>query len=428
MRFMTVPARRERSSASDRDPERRFGPGGDAERSVGRPALPRSRPGRVRRRALRLALLAALALPLACGRQASVETDPRGAPGTPTPTPVPAAAPSVTALYPGATWARVDAPERVGFSSAKLAELREYVESLNTTGMMAVVGGRVLFEHGHLDSLSYLASVRKSVLAMLYGNYVANGTIDLERTLAQLGTDDVDGLLPTERRATIRHLITARSGVYHPASNAGDNSADAPPRGSQEPGDYYLYNNWDFNAAGAIFEQLTGRDIYDALQTDLAEPLQFQDFDRARQRKSGNTRRSRNLAYHMWLSTRDMARLGYLMLRDGAWRGRQVIPADWARRIRSVVTPSEEMNPESRRGGELGYGYMWWVWDGPDVPDWLRGAYTASGAYGQYITVVPSLDLVVAHKTAVPPERQTPWRDYREILARLAAAHCGAAC
>ena len=128
----------------------------------------------------------------------------------------------------------------------------------------------------------------------------------------------------------------------------------------------------------------------------------------------------------MTLSTRDMARIGYLMLRGGIWREERVLPQGWAERISSVVTPSEEMNPESRRGGEFGYGTMWWVWDGPAVPEGFAGAYTGRGAYGQFITVIPSLDMVVAHKTV--RDVRTSWDDYMGILARLVAAHCGADC
>ena len=51
-------------------------------------------------------------------------------------------------------------------------------------------------------------------------------------------------------------------------------------------------------------------------------------------------------SYHMHLSTRDMARVGYLMLREGNWDGEQIIPAEWARTISSVVTPLEELNPD----------------------------------------------------------------------------------
>ena len=252
---------------------------------------------------------------------------------------------------------------------------------------------------------------------MLYGNYVANGMIDLDLTLEDMGMDDVGGLLPIEMRATVRHLISARSGVYHEASNPGDNLDDAPTRGSQEPGTYYLYSNWDFNAAGAAFEQLTGRNIYDALGSDLAEPLGFQDWDRSIHRKSGDPSRSVYLAYHMVLSTRDMARLGELMLRDGRWEDEQVVPADWVRQIVSVVTPNSEMNPAGLRDGEFGYGHMWWVWDGDRVECEFEGAYTGRGAYGQYITVIPKADMVVAHKTV--PEDQTGWDDFVGILTRL---------
>jgi len=308
-------------------------------------------------------------------------------------------------VFPGPNWEHVSSPEAAGYSRARLDVLRDYLSTLDTTAMMAVVGGRVLFEYGDVTRLSYLASVRKSVLAMLYGNYVAPGKIPLNRTLRELGITDLQGLLPIEQKATIEHLLTARSGVYHPASNPGDSTAMAPPRGSQKPGTYFLYNNWDFNAAGTIFERLTGRDIYDALESDLARPVGMQDFDRSRQQKSGDLKRSQHPAYHMWLSTRDMARLGYLMLREGNWAGRQVIPRDWARKIVSLVTPLAELNPLPQReaaygSGQLwGYGYMWWVWDAPGRRGPMAGAYTAMGAFGQYITVLPALDLVVVHKT-----------------------------
>ena len=43
---------------------------------------------------------------------------------------------------------------------------------------------------------------------------------------------------------------------------------------------------------------------------------------------------------------------------------------------------------------------MWWVWDGPDAVGPFEGAYTGRGAIGQWITVLPALDLVVAHFTS----------------------------
>ena len=178
-----------------------------------------------------------------------------------------------TYIYPGETWEEWESMEEAGYSSEKMGAVLDYIiDSMNTTGAMVVVEGKVLGTFGDIDELSYLASCRKSILAMLYGNYVVDGTIDLDKTLEELGIEDHLGLLDIEKKATIRHLITARSGVYHPASNGGDSSADAPERGSQEPGEYFLYNNWDFNAAGAIFEQVTQKNIYDVLGTELAAP------------------------------------------------------------------------------------------------------------------------------------------------------------
>jgi len=207
--------------------------------------------------------------------------------------PAPSASVAVArGVYPIPSWTSVESPEAGGWSLAGLDSVRAKLSTLSTTGFMAVVGGRVLMEYGDVRAVSYLASVRKSVLSMLFGIAVANGSINLDRTLADLGIDDVGGLTAVEKEATVRDLLSARSGVYHPASNAGDDLASAPPRGSQRRGTYYLYSNWDFNALGTIFEKATGRDIYDALEQDLARPLDMEDFDRAVQRKSGDTTRS----------------------------------------------------------------------------------------------------------------------------------------
>ena len=226
------------------------------------------------------------------------------------------------------------------WSTDALQKARAYIrDESNTTGLVVVDRGRVVFKYGDIEELSYIASVRKSILSMLYGYWVENGTIKLDTTLEALKLDDIGGLLPIEKQATIENVITARSGVYHPASYSGDDLAKAPPRGSQKPGTYMLYSNWDFNIAGAIFEQLTGRSIYDELQAQLAIPLQFEDWNRQAQHKEGDLTVSKYPAYPIWISTRDMARIGYLMLNEGAWNGTQIISRDWARRIVSVVTP-----------------------------------------------------------------------------------------
>ncbi len=336
---------------------------------------------------------------------------------------------SLAPVFPGESWERIASPESAGFSRAKLEAAVAHARQLATTSFVAVVHGRILVDYGDTTHLSYIASVRKSVLAMLYGNYIASGKVRLERTLKELAITDIGGLSDQETEATIVDLLGARSGVYHPASYSGDDLASAPPRGSQKHGTYYLYSNWDFNALGTIFEQETGRNIYDALESDLARPIGMQDFDRALQKKEGDVTKSIHQAYPMWFSTRDMARIGHLMLREGNWAGKQIVPRDWARRIVQVNTPIGEMNPPHYRTERLGYGYLWWVFDGPEARGPYAGAYTGVGAGGQFITVLPALDLVVAHKTDFSGGKPTVSRaEYLGLLDEIVAASCGGAC
>jgi CubicO group peptidase (beta-lactamase class C family) len=325
-------------------------------------------------------------------------------------------------VFPVVNWEH----DKAGLSPKIIREVDAFVHTLDTTGLMVVKDGKVVYEYGNVAEPSYLASARKSVLSMLYGPYVAKGTIRLGRTLKDLGMSDVGGLLPTEESATVLDLITARSGVYHPASNDGDLLEFAPKRGSQEPGSYWLYSNWDFNAAGAAFERMTGKNIYDALRDNLAIPIGMQDFDREQQKKDEKPERSQYPSYPMWLSTRDMARLGYLMLRQGQWQDRQLIPAKWVRRSTSVVTPLPEMHPETLQSGPFGFGYMWWVWDGLFASGPYQGAYTASGAHGQWISVLPVLDMVVVHVaswSSTGPRHSVDKPDYYRLLDLITGKH-----
>jgi CubicO group peptidase (beta-lactamase class C family) len=198
-----------------------------------------------------------------------------------------AATPPANTRNPGKAWERFANPEAAGFRTSALEALEHTLYSKPTTSLMVVKTGKVVYSYGDTAQVSYLASARKSVLSMLYGKYVANGTIDLKRTIGDLGiNENGEGLLAIEKTATIRDLLMSSSGVYWPAGSPGGDEA-TPPRGSKTPGAYFHYNNWDFNVAGAVFQQLTGKTVFRALQEDLATPLQFQDFDPARQRMLG---------------------------------------------------------------------------------------------------------------------------------------------
>ena len=324
-------------------------------------------------------------------------------------------------VYPGAQWEYFADPTQAGFSLRGLQEVVDYTRTLKTTGMVVVVDGKILMEYGNVTELSYLASARKSVLSMLYGKYVANGTIKLNKTLGELKIKYHSELTPQEQEATIEDLLNTSSGVYLPASNFSGVNEPLPERGSKKHGEYWFYNNWDFNVLGTIFEQETKQDIYDALEKDLAIPIQMQDFDRKAQEKSGDAEQSIHLAYHIWLSTRDMARLGYLMLRNGKWNDKQLIPEDWVKKSTSALTPMEKLNPAGANRGWFGYGYLWWVFTGPKAIGPYEGGYTAMGAYGQYIAVFPKVNMVIAHKTK-PESGQVGGTGILTIIEKLFAA------
>ncbi len=314
----------------------------------------------------------------------------------------------------GEEWGTI-AVEETGVNPNVLEAIPDFIKRRNmgTTGLMIIVHGRVAFQYGDVKEVSYIASCRKSVLSMMYGKYVESGKIDLSKTMGDLGIDDVGGLLPMEKTATVRDLITARSGVYHPAATKGGiPEGKGPARGKTKPGTKFLYNNWDFNVAGTVFELAAATNLYAIFDKEYAKPLMLQDWDLARHKRTGDARKSIHLGYHFHLSTRDMAKIGELMLRKGRWNGRQLVPEKWV---------EESTKPVTTFGDGSGYGYMWWIAPiGRPSPE-CEGMYCACGLYGQHITVIPALDMVVAHKSARNRAHPTDSRDYKDLLRMICA-------
>jgi CubicO group peptidase (beta-lactamase class C family) len=345
------------------------------------------------------------------------------------------------AVFPRANWERVTRPEDCGYSSAKLEALRRWLKTLQTKGLHVSVGGRTLFEYGDVSYVSKIASTRKSVLGMLYGKYVASGQVDLQKTVKEMGLDDRKPFLPIEESATLEMMLMARSGVYQ-FNGETEPALKPPPNGAQYPGSFFCYQNWDFDAAGTAFEKLTGKNIYDALDADLAKPLGMQDFNRARQRKvPPENAASVHQEYVMYLSTRDMARLGLLMLREGEWDGKRLLSKSWIKYLTTLTTPVHDLYPSAFRivmmtgPARWGYGVTWWVWDQPHslgVIDMgpFDGTYMALGTGGQYLTVLPALDMVVSHKVEIEGDKpgDVSLFDYSTILQLLIGAHCSGPC
>lgn len=294
-------------------------------------------------------------------------------------------------LYPRTAWAKVD-PVVLGWLPDKLAEARKLVDSLPPSSVVVIDRGREVIEWGDSTRKIKISSMRKSLLSALYGIYAPLNHFDLDASLASLGIDDDPPLTAEEKQATVRMLLEARSGVYHgyvagtPAMREG-----WPKRGSHVPGSYWYYNNWDFNALGSIFEQEFKTPIAGAFDSRIARRIGMQDFRvedmyylRARADASPEIDRSSHPAYHFRMTARDLARFGYLFLRNGEWRGNRVVPSAWV---------SESTQAHSQAGTGRGYGYLWWV-DGFDLP---VSSFSAQGALAKYVIVVPTRDLVVVY-------------------------------
>ncbi len=300
--------------------------------------------------------------------------------------------------YPGEHWEKASRPEVRGWSSEKLKLAKEQFEKIGSAAVVIVVDGLILDEWGDTSRHFRAHSMRKSLLNSIFGIHVQEGHIDLDATLEELGIDDNQPLTASEKQATIRHLLKGRSGIYLPALYLGG-SLDNPPRGSHPPGTFFHYNNWDFNVLGTIFEQETGTKLFEEFKRRIADPLQMEDFsveDCTYFRGShGDNVNTRFPAYPFRISARDLARFGLLYLRNGQWRGQQIVPAKW---IRDSWTPYSIYY-----GTKTLYGYANWrmYLKGKLLPGGLRlkdNVYWTSGINVHRLYIVPWANLVVVHR------------------------------
>lgn len=309
-------------------------------------------------------------------------------------------------------WQNAD-PAYSGWSVDGLKAAQDYAATLKPTAVMVVQDGKVIANWGDVSRKVNVASVRKSLLSALYGIAVSEGRIDLSSTLADLDIDDkTPALTEAEKRATVRDLLMARSGIYHPAAyETGEMQRNRPEPGSHAPGTFWLYNNWDFNALGTIYRQQTGKDIFQSFAQQIAQPIGMQDFS-ARDGAYVSEQHSTHPAYPFRLSARDAARFGQLYLDGGRWSGRQIIPAAWVKASTTAYSATDR--------GSMGYGYLWWTLN-PDV--FGSSAALASGYGGQAIAIVPSKHLVVV-QTVDPVQNRKGIRTshFVKLLQQLAAA------
>jgi CubicO group peptidase (beta-lactamase class C family) len=300
--------------------------------------------------------------------------------------------------FPGKSWLQAPSPEDKGWSSEKLQLAKQYSESIATSAVMIVDDGIVVDQWGETTKKFNVHSIRKSFLSALYGIAVEGGKVNLNSTLQDLDIDDNEpSLTQEEKQARVIDLLKARSGIYHPAlAESPGMKARKPKRSSHPPRSFWYYNNWDFNALGTIFEKATKSSIFQEFQEQIAQPLQMEDFElQDGQHIQGPD--SIHPAYPFRMTARDMARFGLLFLRKGNWRGRQLISRRW---VEESTTAYSVADGDSGYGYS-GYGFLWWVAvNGNHIPyvDLPDGSFSARGFGGQFIVVIPTLDLVIVHR------------------------------
>ncbi|ADO44370.1 beta-lactamase (plasmid) [Ketogulonicigenium vulgare Y25] len=282
------------------------------------------------------------------------------------------------------------------FSPAAKAAITAVADSQNTDAALVIIGGKIVYAYGDTTRKYLCHSIRKSFLAALMGQDVADGTIDLNATMKDLNIDDNDGLSDVELQAQVYDLLTARSGVYHAAGYETKwMQRIKEKRHSHAPGTFWCYNNWDFNALGTVFVQQTGLSVADAFQQRIAGPVGMEDFSLAGDTPDAwreSFQQSRHDAYPFRMSSRDLARFGQLYLQGGRWSDQQILPEGWAEECVMLY---------SHAGARGGYGYMFWLErDGVFAPGVKtpKGSYSANGAGGHYCMVVPEHDMVIIHR------------------------------
>ncbi len=320
--------------------------------------------------------------------------------------------------FPRATWDTIAQPEEYAWSVERLDRALAYADTIGSEAILIVEDGAIVRAWGATERRYKVMSIRKSILSALLGIEVGKGRVSLESTLEELGIDDVEpSLTDAERQARVVDLVTSRSGVYHQAAyETPGMQRRRPDSGSHEPGTYWFYNNWDFNALGTIFERASGTTIFEAFDDRIAQPLGMEDFRRE------DTERiqepvSEHAANLFKLSARDLARFGLLFLRRGYWNGEEVVPEGW------VV---ESTQPHVDNGMFGGYGYMWWVALNGEHYPLVRmpdGTFSARGTGEQNLVIIPSLDLIIVHLTDVDrPAPRTHVTDFGRLLQRILAA------
>ena len=338
-----------------------------------------------------------------------------------------ATTPEQPSYWPGEDW-RTSTPEEQGMDSALILQMFQKIKNENID-----IHSVLLVRNGYLVTEAYVDpyrremkhpvfSVTKSVTSMLTGiaieeGYIKNVDQKVLDFFPDIAQDVTDRYVPD---LTLEHLLTMSAGYntrtipYIEALQQKDESFDTVEHiltynsVLEKPGATFFYDSGAPHVLSAIIQQTTGMTTQEYAQEKLFDPLGISAITWQTDPRGiplGCT--------GLELSPRDMAKLGYLYLNHGQWNGEQLVPAEW---VEKSTTKHMETKGLMNAAEDDGYGYFWWI-DG-------YGGYSAHGFGGQYIFVIPKLNLVAVFTAALPdPVFPTPRKLMEEFVLPAAQAN-----
>ncbi len=245
------------------------------------------------------------------------------------------------------------------------------------------------------DTRLPLHSMTKSVLSALIGLAIDHGDLSLTNTIGEIVPEAAGlGIDPRVRGITVRQLMTMTAGLDAEAK---------PPSGMMladlwrwsltrpilsEPGRDFRYDNFGANLLSVMLTKRIGQSAAGFAQTKLFDSMDIRNYtwlDDGDGHSVG--------AYGLWMTARDMAKIGVLYLQRGRWTGKQVVPE-------SFVASSTRKQNDGGPPFYGAYGYFWWIKPTKSGPM----AFFAAGSDGQLIYGVPKLDLVIVIASDKSPE------------------------
>ncbi len=305
----------------------------------------------------------------------------------------------VTVVDLSGPWSRAT-PEQVGIDPAVLTRAGSAAAAASRCRSLLVARhGRLVFEQyfGGADSTSRfdVRSVTKSVVSSLVGIAIARGTLPGVSATVGSYLGPPDTLDAGDRAVTVSQLLTMTSGYSWNETSGNDyNLWIVSPDHvqflldrSQINAGSFTYNSAAVHLLGVVVQDAATMPLPAFADTVLFQPVgitsaQWETLE------NGTVNGGSGIA----LTGRDLLRYGQLMLQRGRSGNHQVVPAEW---VAAMTTPQFSWRETDGPQQGVSYGYLWWTADGPPV-----AAVFAWGYGGQFIYVVPSLDLVVVATTA----------------------------